>query len=77
MNSAPEIFENRDRKVDEDINKFEKDHKVQRLKGVMAEITHENVELKKRLKNACRGENGQIKVLSHTDISGNKGCRDK
>ncbi len=50
-NSAPEIFENRGRKVDEGRIRFEKDQEILRLKDVMAEITQENLETKKRLVN--------------------------
>ena len=49
MNSAPEIFENRGRKIDEDRIRFEKDQEIQRLKEVIAEITQENLKIKKKI----------------------------
>ena len=49
FNSAPEIFENRGRKVDEDRIRPEKDIEIQRLKDVIAEITAENLEIKKKI----------------------------
>ena len=52
LNSAPEIFENRGRKVDEDRIRAEKDHEIARLKATIAEIVQENLEIKKRLENA-------------------------
>lgn len=48
INSAPEIFENRGRKVDEDRIRSEKDIEIQRLKDVIAEIMQENLEIKKK-----------------------------
>ena len=45
LNSAPEIFENRGRKVDED-------REIARLKATIAEVVQENLEIKKRLENA-------------------------
>ena len=47
LNSAPEIFENRGRKVDEDRIKAEKDREIARLKATIAEVVQENLE------NAC------------------------
>jgi len=55
MNSAPDIFENRGRKVDEDRIRAEKDNEITRLKGIITEITQENLEIKKNLKIVCRG----------------------
>ena len=52
LNSAPEIFENRGRKVDEDRIMAEKDDEIARLKATIAEIVQENLEIKKRLENA-------------------------
>jgi transposase len=49
MNSASEIFENRGRKADEDRMRSEKDQEIQRLKNVIAEITQENLEIKKKI----------------------------
>ncbi|QRF75044.1 Transposase [Thermoplasmatales archaeon] len=48
INSASEIFENRDRKVDEDRIRSEKDQEILRLKDVIAEIAQENLEIKKK-----------------------------
>ena len=47
LNSAPEIFENRGRKVDEDRIRAEKDRETARLKATIAEIVQENLEIKK------------------------------
>ena len=55
LNSAPEIFENRGRKIDEDRIRSEKDIEIARLKETIAEIVSENLENKKRLEIACRG----------------------
>ena len=55
LNSAPEIFENRGRKIDEDRIREEKDIEIARLKETIAEIVSENLEIKKRLEIACRG----------------------
>ena len=55
LNSAPEIFENRGRKIDEDRIRPEKDIEIARLKETIAEIVSENLEIKKRLEIACRG----------------------
>ena len=52
LNSAPEIFENRGRKLDEDRIREEKDKEIARLKATIAEIVQENLEIKKRLENA-------------------------
>ena len=49
LNSAPEIFENRGRKIDEDRIRSEKDIEIARLKETIAEIVSENLEIKKRL----------------------------
>jgi len=58
LNSAPEIFENRGRNVDEDRIRSEKDREIERLKATIAEVVQENLEIKKRLENACRGGKG-------------------
>lgn len=55
INSAPEIFENRVRNVDEDCIKSEKDIEIQKLKDDIAEITQENLEIKKD----CRIREGE------------------
>ncbi len=52
LNSAPEIFENRGRKVDEDRIMAEKDDEIARLKATIADVVSENLEIKKRLENA-------------------------
>ena len=49
LNSAPEIFENRGRKVDEDRIRSEKDHEIERLKATIAEVVQENLEIKKKM----------------------------
>jgi transposase len=47
LNSAPEIFENRGRKVDEDRIRSEKDREIERLKATIAEVVQENLDIKK------------------------------
>jgi transposase-like protein len=47
MSSAPEIFENRGRKIDEDRIRAEKDDEIARLKATIAEVVQENLEIKK------------------------------
>ena len=47
VNSAPEIFENRGRKVDEDRIRSEKDREIERLKATIAEVVQENLDIKK------------------------------
>ncbi|MCL5785173.1 MAG: transposase [Candidatus Thermoplasmatota archaeon] len=49
MKSAPGIFESRDRKADEDRIRAEKDGEISRLKDVIAEITQENLKIKKKI----------------------------
>ena len=49
LNSAPEIFENRGRKLDEDRIREEKDKEIARLKATIAEIVQENLEIKKKI----------------------------
>ena len=49
LNSAPEIFENRGRKLDEDRIRAEKDREIARLKATIAEIVQENLEIKKKI----------------------------
>ena len=48
LNSAPEIFENRGRKVDEDRIMAEKDDEIARLKATIADVVSENLEIKKK-----------------------------
>ncbi len=48
LNSAPEIFENRGRKVDEDRIRSEKDRETERLKATIADVVQENLEIKKK-----------------------------
>ena len=50
LNSAPEIFENRGRKVDEDRIRVEKDKEIARLKATIADVVSENLEIKKSSK---------------------------
>ena len=52
LNSAPEIFENRGRKVDED-------REIARLKATIAEVVQENLEIKKMIGERLR-RRGQI-----------------
>ena len=59
LNSAPEIFENRGRKVDEDRIRAEKDHEIERLKAAIAEVVQENLEIKKKIGERLR-RRGQI-----------------
>jgi transposase-like protein len=47
LNSAPEIFENRGRKMDEDRIRAEKDIEIARLKATTAEVVQENLVVKK------------------------------
>ena len=47
MNSAPEIFENRGRKMDEDRIRAEKDNEIARLKATIADVVSENLDNKK------------------------------
>ena len=56
LNSAPEIFENRGRKIDENRIRNGKDSKIARLKATIADVVSENMEIKKRLGIACLGE---------------------
>ena len=49
LNSAPEIFENRGRKEDRDSRILEKERENSRLKDVIAGITAENLEIKKKI----------------------------
>jgi transposase-like protein len=49
LKSAPGIFENRGRKVDEDRIRMEKDREIARLKATIADIVSENLEIKKRI----------------------------
>jgi transposase-like protein len=49
VNSAREIFEDRGRKPDIDSRIMEKERENARLKEVIAEITQENLEIKKKL----------------------------
>ena len=59
LKSAPEIFENRGRKIDEDRIRAEKDHEIARLKATIAEIVQENLEIKKKIGERLR-RRGQI-----------------
>ena len=59
LNSAPEIFENRGRKVDEDRIMAEKDDEIARLKATIADVVSENLEIKKKIGERLR-RRGQI-----------------
>ena len=59
LNSAPEIFENRGRKVDEDRIRVEKDKEIARLKATIADVVSENLEIKKKIGERLR-RRGQI-----------------
>ena len=49
LKSAPEIFENRGRKVDEDRIRTERDREIARLKATIADVVSENLEIKKKI----------------------------
>ena len=49
LKSAPEIFENRGRKADEDRIMTEKDDEIARLKATIADVVSENLEIKKKI----------------------------
>ena len=49
LNSAPDIFENRGRKADEDRIRAEKDSEIARLKATVAEVVQENLDIKKKI----------------------------
>ena len=51
LKSAPEIFENRGRKVDEDRIRTERDREIVRLKATIADVVSENLEIKKKFGN--------------------------
>jgi transposase-like protein len=55
MNSSKEIFEDRGRKPETDSRIREKDQEISRLKDVIAEITSENLQLKKKTGNYGSG----------------------
>ena len=63
MNSAPEIFENRGRKVDEDRIRSEKDHEIERLKATIAEVVRENLEIKKKDWRSLAEEGADVRSL--------------
>ena len=48
LNSAPEIFENRGRKMDDDFIRAEKDKEIARLKATIADVVSENLGIKKK-----------------------------
>ena len=54
LNSAPEIFENRGRKVDEERIRVENDREIARLKATIAEVAQETW-ISKNPGDACRG----------------------
>ena len=49
LNSAPEIFENRGRKVEQERIRSEMDGEILRLKATIAEVVQENLEIKKKI----------------------------
>ena len=49
LNRAPEIFENRERKGDEERIRAEKDREIARLKATIANVVSENLEIKKKI----------------------------
>ena len=49
LKSAPETFENRGRKVDEDRIMTEKDDEIAMLKATIADVVSENLEIKKKI----------------------------
>ena len=55
MSSSQYIFQNRGGKIDEDRIKAEKDNEIARLRATIAEVVQENLEIKNRLENDCRG----------------------
>ena len=55
LNSAPEIFENRGRKVDEDRIRAEKESEISRLKATIAEVVQENLDMKKKFGDSLQG----------------------
>jgi transposase-like protein len=59
LSSAPEIFENRGRKVDLDHIRAQKDREIERLKAAIAEVVQENLEIKKKIGERLR-RRGQI-----------------
>ena len=56
LNSATEIFENRDRKDTSDSRVKEKEQEITKLKDTVAEIATENLELKKKIGQYGRGK---------------------
>ena len=59
LNSAPEIFENRGRKVEQERIRSEMDGEILRLKATIAEVVQENLEIKKKIGERLRRK-GQI-----------------
>jgi transposase-like protein len=59
LNSAPEIFENCGRKMDEDRIRALKDREIERLKATIDEVVQENLEIKKKIGEPLR-RRGQI-----------------
>ena len=48
MNSAPKVFENRGRKMDEDRIRAEKNTEIAKLKATIADVVSENLEINKK-----------------------------
>ena len=49
LNSAPEIFENRGRMVEQERIRSEMDDEILRLKATIAEVVQENLEIKRKI----------------------------
>lgn len=56
LDSAPEIFENRGRKMDEDRIRAEKDKEIARFRATIADVVSENLEIKKSSRGLQRRE---------------------
>ena len=49
LNSTPEIFENRGRKIDENRRRNAKDSEIARLKATIADVVSENMDIKRKI----------------------------
>ena len=63
LDSTPEIFENRGRKVDEERIRSEKDREIARLKATIADVVSENLEIKKSWRGLQRRDRYEIPLL--------------
>ena len=63
LDSAPEIFENRGRKMDEDRIGAEKDRKIARLRATIADVVSENPEIKKKSGERLAEEGADMRSL--------------